>query len=166
MHSMYNGYADKEKRRIYMKEWRFSNRKKIRKYFRKYLLERNKDTSTHILRGKSGMGRRWELFALSILKDSKDCNKKSFKGKWDIEWMGKRIDVKSSHEGRKGYTFHRGFNNDPDYFMCFCIKNSKVISTLFVPGIYFPKINLVFNPSGYKSKWWKYSIDIKQFIEQ
>jgi hypothetical protein len=173
---MHNEYKDLEKRKEYLKKYKETHKEQNAIYFKKYyqrigyknwkkkyylgrkqaLTKGNKGEE---LIGKPGIGRKYELLALKILQGSIDRNKDNFHGKWDIEWNGKKIDVKSKSEIRKGgWDFvGRKDNDEPDYYLLFCVDNNKVVKLLFIPKDIFGKGCYI---SSMKSKYDKYIIVI------
>mgnify|MGYP001600528445 FL=1 len=126
----------RKKSREYQKEYNKINcrteeyKKRQREYMR-----RKKGITGDEFRGTCGMGRKYEKLALNILNGSIDCNFENFRGKWDIEWNGLKIDVKARNFNfnRKKWKFSTKLNSKADYFLCFCIRKSNIDKLLFIP---------------------------------
>ena len=99
-----------EKRKRYLKAYRKKNREKIRISWRKYYRD-NKHKAPSLLKrtlyrknitidtdrkDNASVGRKYELIALKFFKGSEDMNRESFHGGYDMEWYGKKIEVKCS----------------------------------------------------------------------
>lgn len=135
-------YKNKEKRRKYNREynrkWRQTERG--REYHRQYMRNRRgKRVGSNSYFGTSGLGRKYELLALQILEGSVDCNNESFRGKHDLLWNNKKIEVKIRNKKKNGYY---GFTTkkqcDADYYLLFLV-DSKIKKILFVPSKIFGK---------------------------
>lgn len=96
--------------------------------------------------GMSGVGRKYEKLALSILPGSIDMNSENFHHLgYDIKWNGKNIDVKSKEYNphrSKAWVFnlYHKDNSDIDYFLLFCLRNKKIEKILFVPN---PRVKML-----------------------
>jgi len=136
---IFKGYKDKEKRRQYMREynryWRKTERG--RRYHREYMRGRRLfkgEISTFDKDNTCSKGRKWELFALSLLKGSLDNNKESFSNPYDILWNNLRIDVKSREIKQDGsWSFNRLKTCTADYFLCICLVNNVIFKILLIP---------------------------------
>ena len=133
-----------EYRKEYLRNWRKKNRPRLRDYFRNYIKQKPK--SGKLLcgyAGSSGLGRKYELLALKLLKGSKDCNKETFSGGWDIEWNGLKIDVKVRNLNKDGfYLFSKKPTCKADFFLCFLV-DKKVKYILLIPKEDYKPIALV-----------------------
>lgn len=158
-----------EQRKQYIKNWKKNNKDRIRSTFRKwYLSNRNKPyylgrSRNHLKTGEkylgtSGIGREYELLALSLLKGSIDCNSITFRGGWDIEWNGLKIDVKMRNKNLKGfYLFSKKKTCKADYFLCFCVDNNVIKYILFIPNKEYKPIFSI-KDSEISTKYFKYII--------
>ncbi|MFA5445976.1 MAG: hypothetical protein WC262_13490 [Bacteroidales bacterium] len=136
-------YKNPQKRLDYMKKWRKTHKKYEADYRKKYYQRIGKKSwykkyfpnRSEEMSGTCKIGRKYELKALKLLKGSIDKNRDSFRGKWDIEWNGKRIDVKSRQfNSRRGWKFtKKENNNEADYYLLFCLNNEKIEKLIFVP---------------------------------
>ena len=151
-----------EKRKEYMKEWRKKNKEHIQRYQKKYYKKHpwyktKGQRGELIIGGPCGFGRKYELIALSILADSKDANEKNFLGKFDIEWRGKKIEVKVRNPYPKkesGWRFSFTDTKRFDYALLFCLHNKKIEKVLLIPSDKICKDPYI----GRKSKYDKYII--------
>lgn len=149
---MKNVYKDLEKRKKYLKEYRLKNREREYAYHREYLKRTGKKYYKYVsmvgkcskqgkeqkgreLLGSCGIGRKYEKIALGLLKGAIDCNKDNFQGKWDIEWNGKKIDVKMRNFSQKKNRWH--FTTPTlfgaDYYLCFCVERKRIQKIYFFP---------------------------------
>lgn len=165
---MYDTYKDKKKRAKYLQEYRRKNRDKIyqkrkewiKKTGKKYNYYQPKNNYIDDLAGTSGIGRRYEKIALSILKGSRDCNDKNFSGKWDIEWNGLRIDVKMRNLNKYGFWgFTTKKNPLADYYLLFCVINNNIERIFLIPNDVF---GLNLSISKNTQKFNQYLIDFHQ----
>lgn len=90
-------------------------------------------------RNRMPMGRKYELIALEMLIGSIDKNVSKSPIPWDIEWNGKKIDVKARNltnlrESKgKCWNFTISKNCRADMLMCFCIRDNEVAKVFLVP---------------------------------
>jgi hypothetical protein len=159
-----NKYKDLAKRKEYLKQWRLKNRKRLNEYLRNYLHKTGKKyyfpktENTGIYAGTTGVGKLYEDMALSVLKGSKNAHIGTTRGKWDVEWNGKRIEVKMRRRSKRAY--HFTFNgNDADFALLFCVENEKIHKTLLIPFSKIPGDKHKGLDIGYaESKYDKYKI--------
>jgi hypothetical protein len=169
---------DKEKRLAYMREWnrkwRDSHREQVRTYNREYArLHREKRREyareyakayrikhryswrgKDVLCGTSGLGRAYEKIALSILPNSIDANAESFHGGYDVEWDGKKVEVKMRNKNKKGrYGFTTKPKCDAQLFLYFCVDGENIEKIYLIPREKMSKSLNVNVPSNRKSKY-------------
>lgn len=131
-----------EKRKKYISFWQHNHRDRINNYHRQWMAKqpvgkyKYKYKYPHINngvhKGNCLIGRKFELLALKVLRGSVDCNEKSFSGKWDIEWNGYKVEVKSKIAIKGRYSFHLKNPFIPDYNLLFCRKNDKEIERIIL----------------------------------
>lgn len=127
----FNNMKTKEELRIYKRNWA---RKK-----NGITEESLKESATH-------KGRKAELFALNILKGSKDMNDEVMNRPYDIEWNNKKIDVKSCNlykrklkRGKKvnncggWWTFNKNKGYADEYF-CMCLIDDRPVKIYLIPN--------------------------------
>ena len=78
-------------------------------------------------------GRRAELLALKLLPGSKDLNYPLFCAPHDIEWKGKKINVKSCEQFNGGWVFN-GSVSKPDFYFCLCLIGGKLARAFMIPS--------------------------------
>ncbi len=111
-----------------------------------------------------GIGRYGERIALYLLKGSKDMNNITTHYPYDIEWNGKKIDVKTSNRrnrpnGKIQYSFSTK-NNDCDYYLLIALDDENFpIRFLLVPRNEVTGVSIAFT-YGTKSKWDKYVMEV------
>lgn len=158
---MYNRYKNKEKRKLYLREWRKKNRERLNKYLSDYL-KRTGNKYTYKPKGElgekyygtCGIGRKYEKIALKLLRGSIDCNSMSFAGKWDIEWNGLKVDVKMRNLNKRGYWgFTTKKEPKADYFLCFCVDNEKIEKVYFIPAEVFKTSFPIFKNNNKYNKY-------------
>jgi len=121
-----------------------------------------KSETGEALKGKSGIGRKYEKIALELLKGSIDMNGVNFtKSPHDIEWNGLKIDVKARNitktEHGNCWVINKKKDSQTDYFLLFCLIDNKIIKILLLPADIF-KVSL----SIWKnSKYDKYKLFLK-----
>ena len=89
-----------------------------------------------------GIGRKGELYAMSILRDAVDIAGKQFDAPYDIEWLGLKIDVKTTRykERTKQYRFNlHSLRVGPmrkrcDYLLFVFIKRNCIIGYTMKPA--------------------------------
>lgn len=128
------------------KEGSWGERAKIRSkkrtsYFREYRRE-HPSKSAYKRKTKDDInptfGRMGELEALKILRGALDKNKEGI-GKYDIEWNGFKIDVKTSNimctkDGTVRWKFMLKQIDIVDYFLILCFNNGLLEYTLLIPS--------------------------------
>lgn len=124
-----------EHRKKYLKRWRDEHRTHIRNYFRNWSgVKKPRLTSDKKIEGfygTSGLGRKYELIAQTLLRGS--ILSPHFHYPFDLEWMGTKIDVKIRNKNKKGnYFFSKKPKCTADYFLCFCV-DKKIKYILLVP---------------------------------
>lgn len=113
-----------------------------------------------------GLGRYGERLALSLLKDSKDMNAIFINHPFDIEWEGKKIDVKVSRprkrkRGQDQYSFSTK-NNDCDYFLLIALDTDDNPRRLFlIPRKDITGKSVAF-PYDFNSKWNIYKMEVNE----
>lgn len=111
-----------------------------------------------------GIGRYGERIALRLLKGSKDMNQITTAYPYDIEWNGKRIDVKTSNRrkrknGKIQYSFSTK-NPDCDYYLLIALDDENYpVKILLVPRTAVKGVTVAFT-YGTKSKWDKYIMEV------
>lgn len=113
------------------------------------------------MKGTSGLGRKYELLALDLLKGSVDCNDKTFHNKWDIEWEGKKIEVKMRNfrDSQNPFHFKWKTKDEADYYLMFCVKSGQILKSLLIPQKVVSKFNGWRSISiGLKSRYDKYAL--------
>jgi hypothetical protein len=139
-------YKSKEWRIAYLKKWRQDHRKEIREYNKEYFRkwwsvnrERYHNQNRKQLLGSRStcvVGREFELLALRLLKGSVDRNAENFSGGYDIEWQGKKIDVKVKFQRpRGGWSFEILKTNTATHLLLFCIENNELKRVIFMPKV-------------------------------
>ena len=131
-----------EQRKQYIRNWKKDNKEKIRKNFREWY-KNNRDKPYYKNRtytpkkageeyaGTSGLGRKYELIAHSMLQGSTLSD--NFHAHWDLKWNGLKIDVKMRNKNNKGnYLFSRKPKCEATHFLCFCI-DKKIKYILLIP---------------------------------
>lgn len=161
-----------EKRKEYLKNYRRANRSKLSAHWnnwkkrsgrrypvmvngKRYEYSGNKELN-YELSGMSGVGRKFELIAITILSGAKDTNNKNgfTKNGWDIEWRGKKIDVKMTNNIYKnsGWNFISS-NKVADYLMLFCCFSNITQKVYLIPTKHISTTSIYV---GKKSKWDEY----------
>ena len=113
-----------------------------------------------------GIGRYGEKIALYLLKGSKDMNEITIQYPYDIEWKGKKIDVKTSNrrlrpKGQVQYSF-TARNKDCDYYLLIALDDFNYpIKLLFVPKTEVSGVSVSFT-NGKESKWDKYKLEVNE----
>lgn len=113
-----------------------------------------------------GIGRYGERIALQLLKDSKDMNEITTHYPYDIDWNGKRIDVKTSNRrfrpnGKIQYSFSTK-NNDCDYYLLIALDDENFpIRFLLVPREEVNGVTVSFT-YGTESKWNKFEMEVNK----
>jgi hypothetical protein len=98
--------------------------------------------------GQSALGRRAELFALSILPGAEDTARINPQYPFDVYWEGKRINVKSSSlQGsvqRPHWMFRVGAKDKEncDYFACVLYLNEAPYKALLIPSNLVPSTGI------------------------
>lgn len=137
-----------EKRKEWLRVYRLKNRRELYLYRRKYY-KKNKFLKPCFLRRdrvktakpfdelhpKAKLGIRYEKEALNVLKGSTKANSDNKSLAWDIEWKGKKIDVKARNRSRNGdwAIIHERRDFKIDYLLVFCLDNDEVVKTLLIP---------------------------------
>lgn len=157
-----------EQRKQYIKDWKKNNKGRIQKKFKEWYLS-NKDKPYYNRRkrnskltenyfGTSGLGRKYEILALSILKGSTDCNSDTINRGWDIEWNGLKIDVKMRNKNPNGYyLFSKKKTCKSNFFLCFCVEDEKTKYILLIPDSDYKPIFKI-KDSEILTKYFKYII--------
>lgn len=113
-----------------------------------------------------GVGRYGERIALNLLKRSIDMNKITTHYPYDIEWQGKKIDVKTSNKrkrqnGKIQYSF-TARNNDCSHFLLIALDdNNYPIKLLLVPNEEVTGVTVSFTV-GTESKWDKFEMEVNK----
>lgn len=160
-----------EQRRIYTREYRKKNRKRLSDYLRNYLHRTKKSyykNKGSILNGEyygtCGIGREYEKLAVNILGGKViDIHKNSsFSGKYDLIWNNHTVEVKMRNKNKNGgygFTFKKG--QVADFYLLFCVD--KIIKKiLLIPKKQMPSLTAVYL-SDRQHKLDKFKI---AFIEQ
>ena len=125
-------------------------KKYAREYMRGYMRKNRigQERKKGELFGTCGLGRKYELLALKLLKGSMDCNQDSFHGGHDLLWNKKKIEVKMRNKRNDGcYSFRTKKSCDADYYLLFCVNNAKIEKIFFVPSKEFKKsLDIYKNP--------------------
>ncbi len=112
----------------------------------------------------TGIGRYGEKLALQLLNNSKDMNEITIHYPYDIDWDGKKIDVKTSNRrfrpnGKIQYSFSTK-NNNCDYFLLIALDDENFpIRFLLVPEKEVKGVTVAFT-YGVESKWDKYKMEV------
>ncbi len=122
----------------------------------------------HDNKGKNtshGIGRLGERVALQILDGSKDMNKEHIQHPYDIEWNGKKIDVKTSRvresRGRKTYSFNVKNKNCTYYLTVSLDDNLNVKRVMLIPTEEVIGTSIYYVEEK-ESKWDEYIMEVKQ----
>ena len=167
---MYKRYKNKEKRRLWLKNYRIKNRKRLYKMHREWRLRVCPRYNYYQAKGKkiegyygtTGVGRKYEKIALKLLNNSIDRNINSLRGKWDIEWNGLKIDVKMRNKRKDNcYGFNLKKNPVADYYLLFLVDNERIKKILFVPRKIFKNQSLTI--SDRNNKYNKYLLKFYLF---
>lgn len=150
-----------EHRKQYIIKWKKDNKNHIRDYWRRWYGTKvftNEVDGTGFY-GKSGLGRKYEIIAKTLLKGSTPSP--NFKYPYDIEWNGMKIDVKMRNKNKRG-TFH--FTTRPtctaDFYLCFCV-DTYIRYILLIPSFIY-KNCLDLNDRNINKKYKKYIFEIKE----
>lgn len=153
-----------ESRKLYTREYRKTNREKLNSYQRKYYREKRYILPCYTNRRKtpidsdtSSLGRKYELFALELLRGSKDMNNDKFHGGYDLEWDNKRIEVKMRNKNKNGnwlFTFKKGCT--ATHALLFCVDGGihKVLlmpyqhKDIYVTAERYKEYEIVFSSGG------------------
>lgn len=147
----------------YMKKWRQEHRDKIRDYFRKWSNVKNSNLINSEINegyyGSSGLGKKYEKIAQSILNGSTLENKRH--SPYDLSWNGSTIEVKMRNKNKNGnYSFRCNKKGNADYFLCFCVDESIKYILLIPKEIYGSSISL--SENNIITKYKKYIFIIKE----
>jgi hypothetical protein len=134
----------KQQAKLYYKE----NKDKLRIYKKNWARKKRNSTNESLANSKTNKGRKNELLALSLLKNSIDCNDKIMNNKgFDIIWDGKKIDVKSCNlykrKNKRGkpvninnqfgwWSFNK-CSGTADYYFCICNINDVPKKIYMIP---------------------------------
>ena len=169
---IYNIYMITEQRRQYIKDWKIKNKSAVQEKWRDwYKKNRNKPCfsnrrSIHSTKqegteyyGTSGIGRKYEIIAQSLLKGS--VVSPNFHFPYDLEWNGVKIDVKMRNKNKKGnYHFNKKSSCTADYFFCFCVDKEIKYILLIPSRIYKQSMDL--NDKSIQNKYKQYIFIIKE----
>ena len=138
---------------------------------RAWYLRDNPNAKSHInnnpdfWKTETGKGFRWEIEGAKVL----GATHLKFNGNGaDLDWNGKKVDVKSCNlyirKRKRGkelknpsswWVFNRNNVKPMDFFLCFCIKDDKPVKILLIPANEFP---LTGATVGHISRFDKYDI--------
>lgn len=112
-----------------------------------------------------GIGRLGEMIALQVLEGSKDMNEEYIQHPYDIEWKGKKIDVKTSRirrsRGRKTYSFNAK-NKSCTHYLTVSLDDKLNVRRIMI----IPKEEVsgktIYYVEEKESKWDKYIMEVKQ----
>jgi hypothetical protein len=119
----------------YCRDYRKRNRERLNAYNREYY---RKNRGRPCFKGRQvsehkELGNKFERFALSVLQGATHVNENGERHKpWDLEWNGKKVDVKVRNPNSISWTFtyRRG---GADYLLLFCLENGEIVKTLLIP---------------------------------
>jgi hypothetical protein len=122
----------------------------LRNHFGMELNHDNKDFTVRV-----GIGRYGEKIALSLLKGSKDMNKRTVRKPYDILWRDMRVEVKTSLPRRRinEYTFNTK-GNECDLFMFICLNPDHSLNRVYlVPSEKVDKHNFRINTDKFNNNY-------------
>lgn len=113
-----------------------------------------------------GIGRYGERIALNLLEGSKDMNSITTHYPYDIEWNGKKIDVKTSNKrkrpnGKIQYSFTARNQHCTHYLLIALDDENNPIKLLLVPKESVKGVTISFT-YGTVSKWDKYELEVNK----
>jgi len=123
-------------------------KEELRIYKRNWARKKSGITEEGLYNSETYKGRRAELLALSILKGGIDMNNCAMNHSYDIEYKGKKIDVKSCNlykRIKKGVRVDYGwwvFNKNKGYadeYFCICMINNVPVRYYLIPKDSFNK---------------------------
>jgi|SRR5690625_4000802 len=111
-----------------------------------------------------GIGRYGERIALMLLKGSKDMNDITTHYPYDIEWNGKKIDVKTSNKrkrpnGKIQYSFTARNQDCTHYLLIPLDDENNPIKIMLVPRKAVEGVTISFT-YGTETKWDKYKMEV------
>jgi hypothetical protein len=147
------------------KKWVESNKEKVRIKMRKWYLKNREKTAQEMFNSKTSKGYRMEKLACRILKGAVNLNDTGFNKPYDLDWKGRKIDVKSKEvvfrkfkrgkpvkKSQSGFWSFKRTNYNCDYFFCICLENGNPIKFYLFPSKAFGKGVCI----GRKSKYDNY----------
>ncbi len=147
-HKIWYARQDKEKLRIYMREY-------MRRHRGKYVYPKSKITQEKTmisLDPRHVLGNKFELEALKVLDGSTLSTTRNY----DLLWNDKTIEVKARNyrKSKNGWAFRKN-KTEADYYLFFCLEDKEIKRVLLIPGTSFDKNIGVTHEA---SKWDKFAI--------
>lgn len=166
----------KEYRRKYMREWHKGNRERVMEYqtawrkanmerccqyTRKYRSHLPRKSQEELDKTNAYRGFNAEKLVMSLISNGKHLTEQNMLSPYDIEWNGRKIDVKSSSIHITDNWLHWGFKlrgkkTEIDFYLCVGYSNEGQRFFL-VPFEKAPKYNLSIPVDG-ESKYYRYEI--------